>query len=202
MAVISSPAAPAAEFIRILPGQAAEPGRDLPGLDDRELLALVASLPRSSERQAAARDLVVSRYRALVLSCARRYSGSPEPAEDLIQVGYVGLMKAVNNFDPAFGHGLSSYARTCILGEIKRHFRDKRWQVHVERPVKELVLAVREATGRLTQELGRTPADAELARDLEVRDTDIRGARLAEMVLQPASLDAPYRPPRRRGIPG
>jgi RNA polymerase sigma-B factor len=167
----------------------------LPGLDNRELLALVASLPLSSERRAAARDLVVSRYRALVLSCARGYSGSPEPAEDLIQVGYVGLMKAINNFDPAFGHGLSTYARTCILGEIKRHFRDKRWQVHVERPTKELMLAVREATGRLAQELGRTPADAELARDLAVPDADIRGARLAELVLQPVSLDGPVSRP-------
>ena len=195
MAVISSPAAPAAEFIRILPDQAVGPGRDLPRLDDRELLALAASLPLSSERRVAARDLVVSRYRALVLSCARRYSGTPELAEDLIQVGYVGLMNAVNNFDPAFGHGLSSYARMCILGEIKRHFRDKRWQVHVERPVKELVLAVREATGRIAQELGHTPADAELARDLAVRVTDIRSARLAEMALQPVSLDEPVRHP-------
>jgi RNA polymerase sigma-B factor len=167
------------------------PRQDLPGLDDRELLALAASLPLTSDLRAAARDLLVRRYQAMVLSCARRYSGTPEPAEDLTQVGYVGLLNAINNFDPAFGYGLSSYARTCILGEIKRHFRDKRWQIHVERPVKELVLAVREATSRLTQELGRTPADTELAADLAVRDTDIRDARLAELILQPVSLDAP-----------
>ena len=104
-------------------------------------------------------------------------------------MGYVGLVKAINNFDPAFGFGLSSYARTCILGEIKRHFRDSRWQVHVGRPMKELVLAVREATDRLTQQLGHTPADAELAGDLAVRDIDVRDARLAELVLKPASLD-------------
>jgi RNA polymerase sigma-B factor len=191
MALISSPAAPAAELMRVLPAPAADPGPDLPGMDDRELLALAASLPTSDDRRAAARDLLVSRHRALVLSCARRYSGTPEPAEDLIQVGYVGLLKAINNFDPAFGFGLSSYARTCILGEIKRHFRDKRWQVHVGRPLKELVLAVREATDRLTQELGHTPADAELASDLAVRDTDIRDARLAELMLQSVSLDGP-----------
>jgi RNA polymerase sigma-B factor len=191
VAVISSPVASAAKHMRVLSAPAAEPGRDLPGLDDRELLALAASLPRSSDRRAAARELLVSRYRAMVLSCARRYSGTPEPTEDLVQVGYVGLMKAINNFDRAFGYGLSSYARTCILGEIKRHFRDKRWQVHVTRHMKELVLAVREATGRLTQQLGHTPADAELARDLGVRDADIRDARLAELMLHSVSLDEP-----------
>jgi RNA polymerase sigma-B factor len=165
--------------------------RDLTGLDDLELLALTGSLPRSSDRRAAACDLLVSRYRGLVLSCVRQYSGSPEPAEDLTQVGYVGLVKAINNFDPAFGYGLSSYARSYILGEIKRHFRDKRWQVHVERPLQELVLQVREATGRLTQQLGRRPADAELAGHLGVREADIRDARRAELVLQPRSLDEP-----------
>ena len=191
MVSISSPAAPAAELMRVLPAPAGDPGQDLPGMDDRELLAIAASLPLSSGRRAAARDLLVSRYRVLVLSCARRYSGTPELAEDLIQVGYVGLVKAINNFDPAFGFGLSSYARMCILGEIKRHFRDNRWQVHVGRPVKELVLAVREATDRLTQQLGHAPTDAELAHDLAVRDIDVRDARLAALVLKPVSLDGP-----------
>ena len=57
-----------------------------------------------------------------------------------MQVGYVGLLKAINNFDPAFGGSLAAYAQPCITGEIKRHFRDKRWQVHVERSMQELVL--------------------------------------------------------------
>ncbi len=65
--------------------------------------------------------------------------------EDLTQVGYVGLLKAINNYDPAVGSGLSAYAPPCIRGEIKRHFRDKRWQVHVRRSVQELVLEVRKA---------------------------------------------------------
>jgi len=190
MVFTSSPAAPAAELRRVLPAPG-DPGQDLPGMADRELLAIAASLPPSSGRRAAARDLLISRYRILVLSCARRYSGAPEPAEDLIQVGYVGLVKAINNFDPAYGFGLSSYATTCILGEIKRHFRDNRWQVHVGRPMKELVLAVREAADRLTQQLGHAPAEAELAHDLAVRDIDVRNARLAELVLKPVSLDGP-----------
>jgi RNA polymerase sigma-B factor len=189
--IMSSQAAPAAEPMPVLPAAAGQAHQDLSELDDRELLCLAGSLPRSSGRRAAACDLLVSRHRGLVLSCVRKYTRSPEPAEDLTQVGYVGLVKAINNFDPAFGYGLSSYARSYIIGEIKRHFRDKRWQLHVERPMQELVLAVRDAAGRLAQQLGRTPADAELASHLGVREADIRQARQAELALQPRSLDEP-----------
>ena len=152
---------------------------------------MVRSLPRSSERRAAACELLVGRYRNVVWSSVQRYSRSPEPFEDLMQVGYVGLLKAINNFDPAIGNSLAAFARPCITGEIKRHFRDKRWQVHVERSVQELVLRIREANGRLTQQLGHVPADAELASHLGVSDADIRDARRAELVLQPRSLQEP-----------
>ena len=191
MAAISSKTASAAEPARVLPPPARGIRQDLDGLNDWELLAVVRSLPRSGERRAAACDLLVSRYRALVRSCVNQYSRGPEPAEDLMQVGYVGLLKAINNFDPAFGRGLVGYARPCILGEIKRHFRDKRWQVHVHRSLQDLVLEVREATRHLAQQLGRIPADAEVASHLGVRDAEIREARRAEQVLQPVSLDEP-----------
>ena len=108
-----------------------------------------------------------------------------------MQVGYVGLLKAIGNFDPAAGASLATYARPCIGGELKRHFRDKRWQVHVKRPVQELVLQVREATWRLAQELGRTPADSDLARHLEVSGEELRQAQRAEAAFQSYSLDAP-----------
>jgi RNA polymerase sigma-B factor len=182
---------PVAEPLRLLPALAAGFREDLSGLEDRELLALAASLPQSSERRAAARDLLVARYRNLVRSCVQRYSRGPEPAEDLMQVGYVGLLKAINNFDPALSFSLATYARPCIIGEIKRHFRDKSWHVHVGRQMQELVLQVRDATRRLTQQLGRMPTDSELADDLGVRPADIRDARRAELVLQPLSLDGP-----------
>ncbi|HEX4655808.1 MAG TPA: sigma-70 family RNA polymerase sigma factor, partial [Streptosporangiaceae bacterium] len=136
------------------PAVAAGVADNLAGLDDRELLRIVQSLPRASRRRAAACELLVSRHRNLVRSCVQRYKHSPEPTEDLMQVGYVGLLKAINNFDPAVGGSLAAYAQPCISGEIKRHFRDKRWQVHVERSVQELVLQVREATRQLTQQLG------------------------------------------------
>jgi RNA polymerase sigma-B factor len=191
MATVSATTASAAETVPALPAPAGRIRPDLGGLDDRELLDIVRSLPRSSERRAAACELLVGRYRNVVWSCVQRYRRGPEPAEDLMQAGYVGLVKAINNFDPAFGRSLAAYARPCITGEIKRHFRDKRWQVHVERPVQELVLQVREATWQLTQQLGHMPADAELASHLGVSDADIRDARRAELVLQPRSLDEP-----------
>jgi RNA polymerase sigma-B factor len=164
---------------------------DLAGLDDSELLRIIQSLPLDSSRRAAACELLVSRHRNLVRSCVQRYKRSPEPVEDLMQVGYVGLLKAINNFDPAVGGSLAAYAQPCISGEIKRHFRDKRWQVHVERSVQELVLKVRDATRDLTQQLGHEPDDAELVKLLNISDDDLREARRADLVFQPASLDAP-----------
>jgi RNA polymerase sigma-B factor len=191
MATVSATTVSAAATVPVLPAPAGRIRPDLGGLEDRKLLDIVRSLPRSSERRAAACELLVGRYRNMVSSCVQRYSRSPEPAEDLMQVGYVGLLKAINNFDPAFGGSLAAYARPCITGEIKRHFRDKRWQVHVRRSAQELVLQVREATWQLTQQLGHMPADAELASHLGVSDADIRDARRAELVLQPRSLDEP-----------
>jgi RNA polymerase sigma-B factor len=160
-------------------------------LDDRALLRIVRDQPRASTARAAACELLVTRHRTLVRSIVARYKRSPEPAEDLTQVGYVGLLKAINNFDPDLGGSLAAYAQPCISGEIKRHFRDKRWQVHVERSTQELVLAVREATRALTQQLGRHPADTELAAHLSITEADLREARRADMVFAPASLDAP-----------
>ena len=135
--------------------------------------------------------MLVSRYRGLVRACANRYRRSPEPTEDLVQVGYVGLLKAINNFDPGVGRNLAAYAQPCITGEIKRYFRDKRWQVHVERPVQERLLALRETSRELTQQLGHAPSDAELASDLGITEADVQEARGADLLLQPASLDAP-----------
>jgi RNA polymerase sigma-B factor len=173
------------------PAAAGRTLESLAGLDDRELLRIVRSQPLASARRGAACELLVSRHRHLVRSCVQRYKRSPEPAEDLMQVGYVGLLKAINNFDPDVGGSLAAYAQPCISGEIKRHFRDKRWQVHVERSMQERVLQVRDATRQLTQQLGHAPADGELAGHLDISEDDLREARRADMVFQPASLDAP-----------
>jgi RNA polymerase sigma-B factor len=165
--------------------------QELAGLDDRELLSIAGSLPRFGPRRMAACELLVVRYRYLVWSCVQRYRRSPEPAEDLLQVGYAGLVAAINNFDPAVGCSLATFARAHINGEIKRYFRDKRWQVHVVRPVKELVMQARTATWQLAQELGRMPAESDLTASLGVSGHDLRNAQLAEMAFELSSLDAP-----------
>ena len=160
-------------------------------LSDDELLSRFRELPEGSDERAPLCEILVERNEKLVRSCVRQYRGSPEPAEDLMQAGYVGLLKAINNYDPAFGSGLSAYAAPCVSGEIKRHFRDKRWQVRVRRSAQELVLGLRKATEELTQELGRQPDEADLATRLGVSGEDLLEARLADMVFSSYSLDAP-----------
>jgi RNA polymerase sigma-B factor len=169
------------------PGSRAE----LKELTDNALLAKIRSLPRDSELRAAACEIIVERYGKLVRSCVRQYRGSPEPTEDLMQVGYVGLLKAINNYDPEVGDSLSAYAQPCISGEIKRHFRDKRWQIHVRRSAQELLLELRKANEELTQQLGRDPGEDELAERLGVSADDMQEARQADLVFSTYSLDAP-----------
>ena len=167
------------------------PRAELIALPDADLLARIRELPRDSEARAAVCEILVDRYTKLVRSCVRQYRGSPEPTEDLMQVGYVGLLKAINNFDPGFGTSLSAYAQPCVSGEIKRHFRDKRWQIHVRRSAQELLLELRKANEDLTQQLGRVPTEEELAERLGVTDEDMREARQADLMFSSYSLDAP-----------
>ncbi|MBV9383229.1 MAG: SigB/SigF/SigG family RNA polymerase sigma factor [Streptosporangiaceae bacterium] len=164
---------------------------ELEQLSDDALLARFRELPRDSGERAAACEILVARYQKLVRSCVRQYRGSPEPVEDLMQVGYVGLLKAINNYDPAVGNSLSAYAAPCVSGEIKRHFRDKRWQIHVRRSAQELLLELRKATEELTHKLGRAPEEDELAERLGVSRDDLLEARQADLVFSTYSLDAP-----------
>jgi RNA polymerase sigma-B factor len=160
-------------------------------MSDTELVKLVQSLPRGSGERDVACERLVRRYESLVRSCAQRYRHSPESPEELMQVGYVGLLKAINNFDPDLGSGLASYAQPCITGEIKRHFRDKRWHVHVKRSTQELRLELCRVRAELTQQLSRAPRDEELAERLGISDEDLRDAQRADMAFQASSLDAP-----------
>jgi RNA polymerase sigma-B factor len=181
------------------PGE--HPGNGQTSAGDSELLAIIRSHPRDSpQREAACRSLV-DRYRWLVSACARRYQGSPEPVEDLMQAGYVGLLKAINSYDPDIGTCLAAYARPCVSGEIKRHFRDKRWLVHVKRSTKELLLEMRTAAAELTQGLQRAPAEAEIARFLRVSPESLADARHADLAFHPVSFDAPAPGSRGDGAP-
>jgi RNA polymerase sigma-B factor len=160
-------------------------------MSDDELLMRFRQYPADSSQRAAACEILVARHEKLVRTCVRQYRGSPEPVEDLMQVGYVGLLKAINNYDPALGHGLAAYALPCVSGEIKRHFRDKRWQVHVRRTAQENLLEMRKATEDLTQKLGRAPSDEELEERLGISAEELAEARQADMVFSAYSLDAP-----------
>src|SRR5213595_2472757 len=119
-----------------------------------------AALERS---RAAARDALVALHLPLVEHCARRFRNRGEPFEDLVQVGTIGLIKAVDRFDTDRGVEFSTYATPTILGEIKRYFRDKGWAIRVPRRLQELRLSLTAATAELTQELGRAPTVAELS---------------------------------------
>lgn len=160
-------------------------------LPDNDLLALCRGAEGETAAGAMACELLVQRYTSLVRACARPYMDGPELAEDLMQVGFVGLLKAVKNYDPAFGNGLQAYARPHITGELKKHFRDKRWQVRVARPLQELVLEMRAAAQELINDLGREPLDHELAQRIGVAPDELREARLAAEGLSALSLDVP-----------
>jgi RNA polymerase sigma-B factor len=164
---------------------------DLEPLGDADLVRMIQSLPHDDAQRDAACELLVSRYQPLVKSCVLRYKNSTEPHEELMQVGYVGLLKAINNFDVSLGTSLAGYAQPCVSGEIKRHFRDKRWQIRVQRSLQELRLELRSAVGQLTAELGRLPSDSELASCVGVTVEDVRAARQADQAFRAASLDSP-----------
>jgi RNA polymerase sigma-B factor len=160
-------------------------------LSDGDLLARCRERPCGSAEWKRACDVLVRRFTPLVRACVRQYLNSPESSDDLMQVGYLGLLKAIRGFDPAFGNELRAYAVPCITGEIKRHFRDKRWQVKVTRPLQELLLELRGATEDLTSELGRLPQEDELAARLGVTEEELRDARRAGEGQSALSLDAP-----------
>jgi RNA polymerase sigma-B factor len=168
-----------------------ESARPVNEQDDEELLHTVQSEPVGSTVRDRACEELVRRYRGLVGSCTRRYAGSPEPAEELMQVGYVGLLKAINNFDPSLGQSLVAYATPCITGELKRHFRDKRWQVHVRRAAQELRLDVQRVGSELVQKLARMPTEQEIARYLGISSAELLDAQRADLAFMVNSLDAP-----------
>jgi RNA polymerase sigma-B factor len=161
------------------------------GSTDETLIGLVQSLPYASPRRAAAYEELVRRYDFVVKACVRRYRDSPESMEDLMQVGYLGLLKAINNFNPELGPNLTAYAQPCVSGELKRHFRDKRWHVRVHRTSQENMLAVRDVRAALTQKLGRSPDDHELAEAAGISIEAVRETEHAEMAFRPYYLDTP-----------
>jgi RNA polymerase sigma-B factor len=141
----------------------------------------------------AARDEIVRRFMPLAAQLARRYSSSREPLDDLLQVASLGLVKAIDRFEVDRGTAFSSFAVPTILGELKRHFRDVGWAVHVPRALQELTLRVRGAVDELSRELGRSPAPAEVAARLGEPVESVIEALESATAHYAVSLDAPLR---------
>ncbi len=139
----------------------------------------------------AAREALVRRFMPLARSLARRYDRSSEPFEDLLQVASVGLLKALDRFDPQRGFSFPSFAVPTILGEMRRYFRDCGWSVHVPRGDQERALKVREAQETLTNERGHAPTVNQLAVYLELDVEQVLDALQATHAYEALSLDAP-----------
>ncbi|HEX2047859.1 MAG TPA: RNA polymerase sigma factor SigF [Acidimicrobiales bacterium] len=142
-------------------------------------------------RDRALRDDLVTAHMGLAEYLARRFTNRGEPLDDLIQVAALGLLKAVDRFDPERGLEFSTYATPTIVGELKRHFRDKGWAVRVPRRVQELHLRLGSVVSNLSQELGRSPTIGEIAQAAAVSEEEVLEAIEAGHAYRFTSLDAP-----------
>jgi RNA polymerase sigma-B factor len=155
---------------------------------ERSVDQLLVAYHRDGDR--GARDEVLVELMPLVRSLAARYAGRGEPLDDLVQVGAVGLIKAVDRFDVSRGVEFTSYGVPTIVGEIRRHFRDKAWAMHVPRRIKELSVRMSRVLDELTTTLGRSPTIAELAEAAAVDEEDVIDALDAAHAYSTRSLDA------------
>lgn len=137
------------------------------------------------------RDELVEMYRPLGEYLARRFQGRGEPLDDLSQVAMMGLLKAVDRFDEERGVKFSTYATATVVGELKRHFRDKGWAVRVPRRLQEAGLKVSKALTELSQELGRSPKVGELARHTGLSEEEVLEGMETVQAYTASSLDAP-----------
>ena len=157
----------------------------------RALIAALADLPADSPDRPRVRQRLIEAYVPLAEHLARRFRNRGEPLDDLVQVACLALVKSVDGFDATRGAAFTSYAIPMILGELKRHFRDKGWNVRVPRRLQELRLDIGRAGGDLAQQLGHSPTVAELAGHLGVGEDDIIEAMESGHAYRALSLHAP-----------
>lgn len=164
-------------------------GRD--SYDDLEpWFAKLAALPENDPERARLRKELVDRCLPLADHIARRYSRRGETFEDLFQIASLGVVLAVDRFDPSRQSTFMSFAVPTIMGEVRRHFRDHTWMVRVPRPAKELQAAIGPATERLAQRLHRMPTVTELAAELDVDRFEMTQALLAANAYSADSIDS------------
>jgi RNA polymerase sigma-B factor len=167
----------------------AAPGAEEQLVDEQQLLKRYAR-----ERSPVVREELVNRFLPLARSLANRYAGGPEPTEDLHQVASLGLVKAIEGFDPDLGYTFASYAAPTILGELKRHFRDRGRQVHLPRGLQERIAQVERAVDELPAKLQRAPTAADVAEHTDLEVEDVLEAMEAASARRPYSLDATVGP--------
>lgn len=176
-----------------LPEPAAEPDPPAPADEAlvNSMLDTMSQLQQEVSERQRIRERVVTTCTPFAISLARRFAQRGEPLDDLRQVALIGLLKAVDGYDPERGREFTAYAKPTILGELRRHFRDRTWAVNVPRRHKELRLALNAAGDELTQRLGRSPSVAELAEHLGVGVAEVLQALEAAQAYQPMSLSTP-----------
>ena len=157
-----------------------------PHFDERSVFQRYADL-----RDPDAQEQLVERYLPLARSLAKRYWRAEEPFEDLLQVASIGLLKAIDRFDLERGLAFSSFAVPTILGELRRHFRDRCWTVRPPRDLQERALEVERAIEDLSSRLGRAPSVREVGRALELEDEHVLEAMEALRAARGVSLEAP-----------
>ena len=157
--------------------------------DEPEVLALFAELPDHH-----ARDTLVRRFLPLAEHLARRFAGRGESPEDLAQVASLGLLHAIDRFDPEREVQFSTFAAVTIVGELKRHFRDKGWSVRVPRNLQESAMLVNKTIASLWQEVGRSPTVPEVAGRAQLSEDEVVEAMEAVQAYSASSIDAPLNP--------
>jgi RNA polymerase sigma-B factor len=155
------------------------------------MLDTMSQLTPGSREHGQIRDRVIESCSPFATALARRFAHRGEPFDDLNQVAMVGLLKAVDGYDPHRGREFIAYAKPTILGELRRHFRDRTWSMTVPRRHKEMRLALNAVRDELAQKLGRSPSVAELAEQLDVSTEDVLEAIEAANAYQSVSLSTP-----------
>jgi RNA polymerase sigma-B factor len=169
------------------PGDLPPPGGPSDALKSEEELLAEYAVTRDEN----AREEIVRRFLPFARSLAMRYSGGVEPSDDLIQVASLGLVAALERFNPERGVPFAAFAGPTILGELRRHFRDRVWTLRVPRGLQESIRAVEGAITKLSHELERSPTVAEIAEMLEVSESDVLETFEATVARRTMSLDQP-----------
>jgi RNA polymerase sigma-B factor len=155
------------------------------------LVAALAELPPDHSDRPALRARTIEAWLPMAQRLTRRYAGRGEPFDDLLQTATIGLIKAIDRFDPSHGNDFVSYAIPTILGEIKRYFRDRTWSMRIPRRLQEMRLAINHAQAELTQTLNRSPTIADIAHHLDVGEEAVLEGLEGGLAYRATSLSTP-----------